>query len=250
MWHHIFTLHLSGGNPILDLMSMLIWKKCRILYVRDHSPLCERNRCEESETREEEILKALEHHQTGKTPTHNRAEKALRSSQASLNGSLSANCTTQPPSEWHYFFSPPKSTWALRIRVGERTLFLSDLLILRQVIHPLSAVISTFCLTSPRPVPLSSESWLSCKTHQKETLHMESKREINTQLFGWEDSGFWLQIGIASLKQFEELYKTVKLLCVTACVYQRLHYFILSLIVMKIQLPLWKHQEEVNLPVS
>lgn len=79
---------------------------------------------------------------------------------------------------------------------------------------------------------------------------MESKREINTQLFGWEDSGFWLQIGIASLKQFEELYKTVKLLCVTACVYQRLHYFILSLIVMKIQLPLWKHQEEVNLPVS
>lgn len=129
MWHHIFTLHLSGGNPILDLMSMLIWKKCRILYVRDHSPLCERNRCEESETREEEILKALEHHQTGKTPTHNRAEKALRSSQASLNGSLSANCTTQPPSEWHYFFSPPKSTWALRIRVGERTLFLSDLLI-------------------------------------------------------------------------------------------------------------------------
>lgn len=65
--------------------------------VRDLTPLRERSRCEESETREEKILKALERHQTGKTPTHNRAEKALRSSQVSLNGSLSANCTTQPP---------------------------------------------------------------------------------------------------------------------------------------------------------
>lgn len=83
-------------NETLNIQSLqLILKKCRLLW--DPSPLCKRNRCEESETREEEILKALEHHQTGKTPTHNRAEKALRSSQASLNGSLSANCATQPP---------------------------------------------------------------------------------------------------------------------------------------------------------
>lgn len=83
-------------NETLNIQSLqLTLKKCRLLW--DPSPLCKRNRCEESETREEEILKALEHHQTGKTPTHNRAEKALRSSQASLNGSLSANCATQPP---------------------------------------------------------------------------------------------------------------------------------------------------------
>lgn len=111
---------------------------------------------------------------------------------------------------------------------------------LRRVIHPLSALISTFRVTSPCPVPLSSESYLSRKTHQKETLHMESKREINTQLFGWEDSGFWLQVFIVHMRQLEELYKTVKLLSVTAnvCVYQRLHFFILSLIQMRIRLPL------------
>lgn len=125
--------------------------------VKDPSLLCERNRCEESETREEEILKALEHHQTGKTPTHNRAEKALRSSQASLNGSLSASCLTTllPPP---HFSSPPKSTRAPREWVGEHALFLSDLSILRWVIHPQSGVISIFRVTSPCPDSLSSES--------------------------------------------------------------------------------------------
>lgn len=34
------------------------------------------NRCAESETGEEEILKALEHHQTGEAPTHERAGKS------------------------------------------------------------------------------------------------------------------------------------------------------------------------------
>lgn len=66
-----------------------------------------------TESREEEILKALEQHQTGKTPTHNRAEKALRSSRASLNGSLWANCTNPPtPQPASYFSSPHKSMGA------------------------------------------------------------------------------------------------------------------------------------------
>lgn len=72
--------------------SALFFENCTLLW---GNPV--RNICEESETREEEILKALEHHQTGKTSTHSWAEKALRSSQASLNGSLSANCANQPP---------------------------------------------------------------------------------------------------------------------------------------------------------
>lgn len=50
----------------------------------------EGNRCAESEKGEELILKALEHQQTGEAPTHERAERALRSSRASLNDSLSA----------------------------------------------------------------------------------------------------------------------------------------------------------------
>lgn len=50
----------------------------------------EGNRCAESEKGEELILKALEHQQTGEAPTHEWAERALRSSRASLNDSLSA----------------------------------------------------------------------------------------------------------------------------------------------------------------
>lgn len=49
---------------------------------REPSPLWERNRCVESATKGGEIFKAHEHHLTGKTPTHDRAEKALRSSPA------------------------------------------------------------------------------------------------------------------------------------------------------------------------
>lgn len=150
-------------------MEILFWTDTLVevqqTVVRDPSPLCGGNRCGESERGEEEILKALEHHQTGKTPTHNRAKKDLRSSQASLNGSLSANCTTQP--------------W-----VGERALLLSDLFISLQLIRPLSAVISTLCVTSPRP--LSSPQKPSChvKHIEKETLHMESKRRTYNSLDG------------------------------------------------------------------
>lgn len=118
-----------------------------------------------TESREEEILKALEHHQTGKTPTHNRAEKALRSSRASLNGSLWANCTNpHAPSQ---LATSPRHTnpWALSERVGEQALFLADLFILRWLIHPQSAVISTFRVTFPRPVSLSSASQVSRKTY-------------------------------------------------------------------------------------
>lgn len=57
------------------LICTLSLRKCRLLR-RTPSLLCDRNRCEGSETRGEEILKALEHHQTGKTPTHGRAEKS------------------------------------------------------------------------------------------------------------------------------------------------------------------------------
>lgn len=98
MWHrfllYIYVVEILFWTETLHIHADL---KAVQTLVRDPSPLRQRNRWEESETREEEILKALEHHQTGKTPTHNQAEKALRSSQASLNGSLSANCTTQPP---------------------------------------------------------------------------------------------------------------------------------------------------------
>lgn len=152
-------------------MEILFWtEEVQQTQLRDLSLLCERNRCRESETGEEEILKALEHHQTGKTPTHSRAEKALRSSQASLNGSLSANWTTQPPAppEQHDVFSPSKSTWVLTERVGERALLLSDLFILLQVIHPLSAVTSTLCATSPHPVPLSPPWKPSCHVRDSE----------------------------------------------------------------------------------
>ena len=58
---------------------------------------CQENRCAESETGEEEILKALEHHQTGEASTHEQAERALRSFQASLNDSLSVWRTTAVP---------------------------------------------------------------------------------------------------------------------------------------------------------
>lgn len=53
------------------------------------SSSCQGNRCAESETGEEKILKALEHHQTGEASTHEQVERALRSSRASLNDSLS-----------------------------------------------------------------------------------------------------------------------------------------------------------------
>lgn len=173
-------------------MEILFWTvEVQQTPLRDLSLLCERNRCRESETGEEEILKALEHHQTGKTPTHSRAEKALRSSQASLNGSLSANWTTQPPAqtEQHDVFSPSKSTWVLTERVGERALLLSDLFILLQVTHPLSAVASTLCATSPRPVPLSPPWKPSCHGREQ-SLYMDKQKNI--QLFGWEGSCFFL----------------------------------------------------------
>lgn len=110
-----FKLFLS--TPILKVQQPL---------VRDPSPFCKRNRCGENETWEEKILKALEHHQTGKTPTH-KQKKPLRSSQASLNGSFSANCTTQPPTptERHHFFSPSESDGVLTEGVGVHALFFS-----------------------------------------------------------------------------------------------------------------------------
>lgn len=53
-----------------------------------------------------------------------------------------------------------------------------------------------------------------------------------TQLFGWEDSGFWLQVFIVHMRQLEELYKTVK--CYSTCVCVCIKDLILSLILMKI----------------
>lgn len=152
-------------------MSTLILKVQQPL-ARDPGIFCKRNRCVENETWEEKILKALEHHQTRKTPTH-KQKKLLRSSQASLNGSFPANCTTQPPAptEQHHFFSPSKSTRALTERVGVHALFRSDLFILLPTIHPLSAVISTLRVTSPRLVRLSSPQRPSCRVKHNKNKH-------------------------------------------------------------------------------
>lgn len=151
---------------------------------RDPGPFCKRNRCGENETREEKILKALEHHQTGKTPTHK--QKKLLSSQASLNGSFPANCTTQPPAptERHHFFSPSESTRVLTEQVGVHALFRSDLFILLPAIHPLSAVISTLRVMSPRLVRLSSPQKPSCRVkHIKNKLCIWNKKTKHTTLW-------------------------------------------------------------------
>lgn len=76
--------------------------------------------------------------------------------------------------------------------MGERVLFLSDLFILQQVIHPQSAAISTFGVTSPCPViPLLSESCLSRETHQKETLALCLQNQDTNKYTTLWMGGFW-----------------------------------------------------------
>lgn len=156
MWHHFFLYQIlfSGLKPFSKEVQTP---------VRDSSLICQKNRCEESETSKEEILKALEHHQTGKTPTHSRAKKALRSSQASLNGSLSANCTTQPL-EWTTLLLLSIQIHMSAEWISGRAHSLLSLIVfffffftLSRVTHPQSAVISTTVM-SPCPAAFSLKS--------------------------------------------------------------------------------------------
>lgn len=171
----LFKLFLS--TPILKVQQTL---------VRDPGPLRKRNRCGESETREEKILKALEHHQTGKTPTH-KQKKPLRSSPSLPKWQFLCKLhhpAPPAPTERHHFFSPSKSKRVLTEGVGVHALFLSDLFILLQALHPLSAVISTLRVTSPRPVRLSSPQKPSCHVkHIKNKLCIWNQKDKHTTLW-------------------------------------------------------------------
>lgn len=174
-------------------MEILFWTETLVevqqTRVRDPGPLCERNRCGESETGEEEILKALEHHQTGKTPTHNRAEKRPQIFPSLLKcqfvSKLHHPATPPPPQNWTTLLllsiqihmsadwtsgracSP--SLWSFHFTASDSSPKCRDIYLVCDV------------PTSPL---LPSETQLSRKTHRKETLHMESKRQTRISLDG------------------------------------------------------------------
>lgn len=99
MWHHCLTLHLGDGILIFGqklFTSTLILKKCRLSWgtpVRYVKGTDVRN-LRQGKRRS---LRHLNTTKPERLPPTTEQKKALRSSQASLNGSLSTNCTTQPP---------------------------------------------------------------------------------------------------------------------------------------------------------
>lgn len=115
------------------------------------------NDCEEVQTfvRETDVrnlrqgkrrsLRHLNNHQTGKTPTHNRAEKALRSSPSLPKWQLVCNLRHPTPSL--HLHPAAQSHFSTRIHewTSGRFSFPSDLL--RWAIHLQSAVMSTFRVT-------------------------------------------------------------------------------------------------------
>lgn len=109
---------------------------------------------------------------------------------------------------------PPKSTWVLTERVGERALLLSDLFILQQVIHPLSAVTSTLCAMSPRPVPLSPPWKPSCQVRDSENklctwINRQTHDSLDGRILVFSFV-FWLQVFLVHMRQLQELSTAVK----------------------------------------
>lgn len=99
---HSFWLYILLW-PVLEWNSShRCWFKEVHAPVRDLGLFRQRNRCEESETRKRRSLRHLNTIKPERLPpTSPQEKKALRSSQASLNGSLSAICATRPtPLRW------------------------------------------------------------------------------------------------------------------------------------------------------
>lgn len=182
-----FTLHLNGGFPALGgkpFKSAQFCEERTLLWGTRVHTICE-------ETREEEILKAL--NQTGKTSTHNWAEKSpqIFPSLPKWQFVCKLRPPKPPPPPPHPAVNAPSplhpypherwgKEWASVLSflfhfTGEW--FIPEVLFYRP------------CVT--RSCPVSPSSHRQNRSNRSvSTLHMESKRQIHIQLFGWDESGF------------------------------------------------------------